>query len=82
MSRGLNLRFVGAFGYEASINPLHYSDTMTVKLLSTDCVNLDSLILRLFDSSYRDSLKNILGRNKVRSNAIVLLNESNNYNLA
>ena len=61
---------------------LCHSHAMTVKHLLTDCSNLAGLRLRFFDGFNSSTLKQILGRNKVNSNTIEFLEESNIYNRA
>ena len=58
---------------------LCHCHAMTVKQLLTDCGNLASFGLRFFDGSNPNTLKQILGKNKVNSNTIELLKESNIY---
>ena len=53
---------------------------MTVKHLLTNCAKLANLKLRFFGGYNPNTLKHILGRNKVNSNTIKFLKESNIYN--
>ena len=55
---------------------LCHSHAMTVKHLLTDCINLASLRLRFSDRSNQNTLKHILGRNKVNSNTKEFLEEA------
>jgi len=61
---------------------LCHSYAMTVKHLLSDCVNLASLRLGFFEGSNLNTVKQILETNKVNSNTIEFLEESNIYNLA
>ena len=61
---------------------LRHSHAMTVKHPITDCASLASLGLRFFVGSNRNTLKQILRRNKVNSNLLEFLKESNIYNRA
>ena len=59
---------------------LCHSHAMTVKYFLAECPNLASLRLKIFDCSNLNTLKQILGINKVNSNTIKLLKEINIYN--
>ena len=61
---------------------LCHSCVMTVKHLLTHCANLAILRLIFFDGSNPNVLKQILGRNKVNTNAIEFFKGSNIYNRA
>ena len=61
---------------------LCHNHTMTVKHLLTEYANLASLRLRFFDGSNSNTLKQISARNKVNSNTMEFLKESNIYNQA
>ena len=61
---------------------LCHNHTMTVKDLLTECADLPSLRLRIFEDSNQNTLKQVLGRNKAKSNTIELLKESSIYNWA
>ena len=58
------------------------SHAMTLEHILTDCVNLASLRLRFFNGSNPNTLKQIIEKNKLNSNTIELLKESNVYNRA
>ena len=59
---------------------LCHSHAKTVKHLLTDCASLASFRLRFFDGSNPNMLEKILGRNKVKSNTMKFLKESNIFN--
>ena len=61
---------------------LCHIDAMTVKHLLTDCANQASLRLSFFDGSNPNTLKQIIGKNKMNSNTIEFLKENNIYNRA
>ena len=61
---------------------LCHSHAMTVKHVLTVCANKVIWRLRFFDGSNPKTLKKVRGRNKINSNTIKFLKESNIFNRA